>query len=176
MEFGLLTSIFLKLLTITILCLSPQCIRKHKQHLVSISQDPHSNLSKKYQLFHYDSTFEAVQWKPRWYNMGSALMSLDMEELDRFWGLGLCSLAGRSSSLDTCFRFLENHSLSHPWARFRFKARPVTTVSVYHKTSRSLPLNTGENVLEISYPAVPVQVLSLLVSHFSPVTHYGRKL
>lgn len=38
-------------------------------------------------------------------------------------GTGTCMLAGRSSSLDTCFRFLENHSLSRPWARFRFKAQ-----------------------------------------------------
>lgn len=26
--------------------------------------------------------------KASWYNMVSALMSLDMEERDRFWGLG----------------------------------------------------------------------------------------
>lgn len=76
-------------------------------------------------------------------------MSLDMEWAWQILGTGTSTLAGRSSSLDTCFRFLENHSSSHTWARFRFKARPVTTVSVYNKTSLSLLLNMGENVLEI---------------------------
>lgn len=55
----------------------------------------------------------------------------------------------------------------------------MTTVSVYNKTSRWLPLNSGENVLEIGshfFPAVPAQVLSLLVSHFSSVADNGRKL
>lgn len=48
-------------------------------------------------------------------------------------------LAGRSSSLDTCFKFLENRSLGCPRAQFRFKseARPVTTVCVCEETSRS---------------------------------------
>lgn len=54
-----------------------------------ISQDPYSNLAKKYQGFLFGSRFAAAQWKPRWWNVVSALISLDMEELDRFWGLGL---------------------------------------------------------------------------------------
>lgn len=111
--------------------------------------------------------------------MVSSLMSLDMEWAGQILGTGTCTLAGRSSSLDTCFRFLENHSRSHTWARFRFKARPVTTVSVYNKTSRSLPLNMEENVLEIGphfYPEGLVQLLSLLVSRSSLVTHSCRNL
>lgn len=72
-------------------------------------------------------------------------MSLDMEGPRQILGTGTCALAGRSSSLDTCFRFLENHSHRHPWARFRFKgkARPVTTVSVYNKTRPPAAIKHG---------------------------------
>lgn len=55
----------------------------------------------------------------------------------------------------------------------------MTTVSVYNKASSSLPLHTGENVLEIGahfFPAVLMQVLSLLASRFSSVVDYGGKL
>lgn len=134
-----------------------------------------SNLAKKDHLFYFGSRFEGVQWKPQQCNMVSSLISLDMERAGQILGTGTSTLAGRSSSLDTCFRFLENHSSSHTWARFRFKARPVTTVSVYNKTSLSLLLNMGENVLEIGphfYPEAPcsfclcwyhVQALSLIL-------------
>lgn len=59
-------------------------------------------------------------------------------------------LAGRPSSSSTCFTFLENHSLSHPRAGFRFKARTSTT-----GRRVSLPLNTTENVLEIGLRLCP---------------------
>lgn len=124
---------------------------KRESPQISMKQSIHStilyfNLAKSYvSSFTLAADLKRHNEKPRRSNMVSALMSLDMEGPRQILGTGTCELAGRSSSLDTCFRFLENHSHRHPWARFRFKgkARPVTTVSVYNKTRPPAAIKHG---------------------------------
>lgn len=74
------------------------------------------------------------------------------------------------------FRFLKNHSLTHE-LDLDLKAMPVTTVSVYNKTSNVPPLNTGQTALEIGllFPPMVFTLLTPLISSSPLVTDYGAK-
>lgn len=147
----------------------------------SIYQDPYSNLANKYQCFHFCSRFCCSTMKALVVKHG---LSFNKSWYGRAWQIlwiGTCMLAGRSSSLDTCFRFLENHSplVTHELNLDLKQGKARDNSLCLHETSRSLPLNTGENVLETGshfYPAALMQVLSLLVLHLSSVVDCGSKL